>query len=194
MQEIRRTARRFAPNRPYHDNISCIRSTTASDTERQRGRPSATASPGDPDPACNSGAVLAVICRLLRDERVRFVVIGGVNTVLAYALFVLFEFTLGGRYFLSLFLAYLIATLIAFVLHRRFTFGVIGRESILLDFLRFESVYVVMFLLNAALLPLFIEVAGWYSFGAQAVIVVITTVVSYLGHKFFSFRRSRSHA
>ena len=136
----------------------------------------------------------AVIRHLLRDERMRFLIIGGVNTVVAYALFVLFELTLGGRYFLSLFLAYLLATVLAFVLHRRFTFGVTGRHSLLLDFLRFESVYVVMFLLNAALLPLLIEVAGWSSLVAQAVIVVITTVVSYLGHKFFSFRRGKSHA
>ncbi len=135
--------------------------------------------------------MLAVIRRLLRDERVRFVIIGGVNTVVAYLLFVVFEVTLGGRYFLSLFLSYLLATLLAFVLHRRFTFGVTGRDSLILDFLRFESVYVVMFLLNAALLPLLIEVAGWSSLIAQAVIVVITTVVSYLGHKFFSFRRGR---
>ena len=133
--------------------------------------------------------MLAVIRRLLRDERVRFVIIGGVNTVVAYLLFVLFELTLGGRYFLSLFLAYLLATMLAFVLHRRFTFGVTGRQSLVVDFLRFESVYVVMFLLNAALLPLFIEVFGWPSLVAQAVIVVFTTVVSYLGHKFFSFRR-----
>ena len=133
--------------------------------------------------------MLAVIRRLLRDERVRFVIIGGVNTVVAYLLFVLFELTLGGRYFLSLFLAYLLATMLAFVLHRRFTFGVTGRQSLIVDFLRFESVYVVMFLLNAALLPLFIEIFGWPSLVAQAVIVVFTTVVSYLGHKFFSFRR-----
>ena len=133
--------------------------------------------------------MLAVIRRLLGDERVRFVIIGGVNTVVAYLLFVLFELTLGGRYFLSLFLAYLLATMLAFVLHRRFTFGVTGRQSLVVDFLRFESVFVVMFLLNAALLPLFIEVFGSPSLVAQAVIVVFTTVVSYLGHKFFSFRR-----
>ena len=138
--------------------------------------------------------MLAVIRRLARDERVRFLVIGGINTVVAYLLFVLFELTLGGYYFLSLFLAYLLATLLAFVLHRRFTFGALGRDKVIVDFLRFESVYVVMFLLNAALLPLLIEVAGWSSLVAQAVIVVITTVVSYLGHKFFSFRRGKSHA
>ncbi len=118
-------------------------------------------------------------------------VIGGVNTVVAYGLFVVFEVLSGGRYLVSLGLAYLLATLLAFVLHRRFTFGVVGRSGIVADFLRFESVYVVMFVFNAIALHLAIVVAGWPSLLAQAVIVVITTIVSYLGHKFFSFRRPR---
>ena len=127
--------------------------------------------------------------RLIADERVRFLVIGGINTVVAYALFVLFELMSGGLYLLSLGLSYLFATMLAFVLHRRFTFGVSGRAGLVADFLRFESVYVVMLAINALALPLLVEVVGWPSFLAQAVIVVVTTVVSYVGHKFFSFRR-----
>ena len=126
---------------------------------------------------------------LAADERVRFVAIGVFNTLFAYALFVLFEWAFDGRYLLSLLASYFIATLCAFVLHRRFTFGVTGREKVWLDFVRFESVYVVMLVVNAVLLALFVEVAGWPSLTAQAVIVVITTAISYLGHKFFSFRR-----
>lgn len=127
--------------------------------------------------------------RLLADERARFVVVGGLNTVLAYGLFVLFEVTLGGRYLLSLGLSYLLATLVAFALHRRVTFAVSGRAGIVADFLRFESVYVVMLAANAVLLPLLVEGAGLSSLPSQAAIVVLTTVMSYLGHKFFSFRR-----
>ena len=133
-----------------------------------------------------------LVGRMLGDERVRFILVGGVNTVVAYLLFLGFEVALGGRYLLSLILSYVVATLLAFVLHRRFTFGVSGREGLLTDFVRFESVYVVMFAVNAALLPLFIEVVGWPSWLAQAVIVLITTVGSYLAHKFFTFTRRPS--
>lgn len=129
---------------------------------------------------------------MLADERVRFILVGGVNTGVAYLLFLAFEAAFGGRYLLSLVLSYVFATLLAFALHRRFTFGVSGRERLVADFLRFESVYVVMFGVNAALLLLFIELAGWPSWLAQAVIVVITTVGSYLAHKFFTFTRRRS--
>ena len=129
---------------------------------------------------------------MLADERVRFILVGGVNTGVAYLLFLAFEAAFGGRYLLSLVLSYVFATLLAFALHRRFTFGVSGRDRLVADFLRFESVYVVMFAVNAALLLLFIELAGWPSWLAQAVIVVITTVGSYLAHKFFTFTRRRS--
>lgn len=116
--------------------------------------------------------------------------VGGVNTVVAYVLFVAIEWMTGGSYLLSLAVAYLLATLLAFVLHRRFTFGVSGRDSLLVDFVRFESVYVVMFAVNSALLFLSVTLAGWPSWIAQAAIVVVTTLLSYVGHKFFSFRRA----
>jgi putative flippase GtrA len=128
--------------------------------------------------------------RVREDERVRFVVVGGINTVVAYVLFLGFEQILDGRYLLSLGLSYLIATLIAFFLHRRFTFAVSGRGMIILDFIRFESVYVVMLAINAILLFVLVDLARWPSWIAQALIIVVTTIVSYVGHKFFSFRRA----
>jgi len=136
--------------------------------------------------------MLPLARRLLRDERARFVLIGGLNTAIAYGLFLLFELLLDGRYLLSLGLSYLIATIIAFALHRRLTFGVTGRDGVVIDFLRFESVYVVMLAVNALLLLLLIDLAGWPSYLAQALSLVATTVISYLGHKFFSFRRPES--
>ncbi len=130
-----------------------------------------------------------MITRLLRDERARFLAVGAFNTAFAYGLFLLFEWALDARYLLSLVLSYVVATLVAFVLHRRLTFGVTGRERMLADFLRFESVYVVMLVVNALLLGLLVGLLGWPSWIAQALSLVVTTVMSYLGHKFFSFRR-----
>jgi len=138
--------------------------------------------------------VPALLRRLLADERARFVVIGGINTVVAYGLFVVFEAAFGGRYLLSLLLSYLVATALAFVLHRRFTFEVTGRASLVTDYLRFQSVYVVMLVVNAVLLPVLVEFVGWSSLAAQAAIIVVTTIMSYLGHKFFSFRRPKPRA
>ena len=133
--------------------------------------------------------VLRLARGALADERMRFLLVGGFNTALAYALFLGVELLSGGRYLLSLGVSYLIATLVAFVLHRRLTFGVVGRDRIVADFLRFESVYVVMLAVNAGMLALLVTVAGWPSWSAQALSIVVTTILSYVGHRFFSFRR-----
>ena len=127
--------------------------------------------------------------RLFGDERARFLVIGGINTVLGYVLFVALNALMPRWYLIALIVSYFFATIVAFGLHRRFTFRVQGRERVVLQFLRFEAVYAITLAINALLLWLLVERAQLSAILAQALIVVVTTVVSYLGHKFFSFRR-----
>jgi putative flippase GtrA len=138
--------------------------------------------------------VKPAVAKLLGDERVRFLLIGGVNTVLGYGIFVLFDVTIGKYvgYLGSLYLSYVIATSIAFILHRRFTFRVVGTGNTVIDLLRFSSVYIVSLAINTIALPVLVEAAGLAPIAAQAIIVVLTTVLSYFGHKFFSFRRGRT--
>ncbi|RKR75144.1 GtrA family protein [Frondihabitans australicus] len=129
--------------------------------------------------------------RLLADERFRFLLVGGFNTVFGYALFAAFELTIGHTigYLGSLYASYAISTVVAFVLHRRFTFRAQDSGNVVVDFLRFCGVYVVSLAINSVILPLLVEVAHWQPLVAQAVTVVVTTLISYFGHKFFSFRR-----
>ncbi len=69
-----------------------------------------------------------VIRRVMSDERARFIVVGAVNTVLGYLLFVGFELTIGNLvgYLVSLYASYAIAVVVAFFLHRHFTYRVTG--------------------------------------------------------------------
>jgi putative flippase GtrA len=129
---------------------------------------------------------------LLGDERVRFLIVGGVNTVLGYGLFALFWLTLGEQigYLGSLYASYAVAIVAAFLLHRRFTFRVHGTGSVVVDFVRFAGVHVVSLVINTVALPLLVEAGGLYPLAAQAIVVVVTTLVSYFGHKLFSFRRA----
>ena len=128
---------------------------------------------------------------LLAREEIRFLIVGGINTVVGYALFALLQITIGDviGYLGSLYLSYAISVTLAFVLHRRFTFRVTG--TVVADFVRFVGVYVVSLGLNTIALPLLVEVAHLDPLVAQAICVVITTVISYVGHKWFSFRRRR---
>jgi putative flippase GtrA len=142
------------------------------------------------------GRLRRLIRWLLNDERVRFVLVGGFNTVFGYAMFVAFELLLGEHigYLVSLYGSYLIATIVAFFLHRHFTYRRTGTGNIFVDFVRFQGVYIVSLLINTAALPLLVEVARIPVLVAQAVIVIVTTLVSYFGHKFFSFRRRAEEA
>ena len=128
---------------------------------------------------------------LLGDQRVRFLLVGALNTVVAYGLFVVFTHWVFGAaplgYLLSLALSYAIAIVLAFVLYRRFVYRVSG--NVLVDFLRFLSVYAVTISLNFAALPLLIELVHVPVLIAQALVVIVATLISFFGHRSFSFRR-----
>jgi putative flippase GtrA len=107
---------------------------------------------------------------------------------LIYGLFAVF--LLFFPYLVSLYLSYAVAVSLAFVLHRRFTFRV--RGNVLVDFVRFVGVYVVSLAVNSVVLPVLVELVGLHPLVAQGVALVITTLISYVGHKWFSFRRAHS--
>lgn len=128
---------------------------------------------------------------LVNDQRIRFLAVGGVNTVVGYGLFAALDlYVFAGipfGYLLSLALSYAIAITLAFILYRRFVFHVTGH--VWTDLTRFVSVYLVSIGVNAVALPILIELFGLNSLVAQAIVLVCTTVISFFGHREFSFRR-----
>lgn len=129
--------------------------------------------------------------RIVRDEKVRFLAVGGTNTVVGFLLFAAFQYwifrDIPFGYLISLVLSYAIAIVLAFILYRRFVFRVSGH--VVRDFIRFVGVYAVSIGINFLALPVLVEFAGIPPVLAQAIVLVCTTVVSFLGHKYFSFRR-----
>lgn len=140
-----------------------------------------------------SRGLSSLIRRLLKDERVRFLIVGGFNTVVGYAIFVVVQLSIGKHtsYLLSLYVATIIGSIIAFLGHRRFTFQISGRHNVIIDFFRFASVNVVALVVNTIALPLLVEFGRLNPIAAQALIVIVTTLISYVGHKYFSFRRRK---
>jgi len=83
--------------------------------------------------------------RLIRDQRVAFIAVGAINTVVGYAFFAAFLWTVGDRwgrpwsYLAALACAHVVSVLVAFVLYRFVVFRV--RGHVLSDLWRFETVY-----------------------------------------------------
>lgn len=152
--------------------------------------PGADPLPDPPSPPAGMSGSPGPFLRLVRDYRVAFLIVGVANTAIGFGWFALFDVTVGrvGGYFATLACAHVASVLCAFVLYRRFVFRV--RGHVFRDLLRFESVYLVALAINAVALPLLVELAGLVPIAAQAIIVVATTLVSFFGHRDFSFRRS----
>jgi putative flippase GtrA len=130
------------------------------------------------------------LLRVLRDQRVAFLIVGAMNTAIGTAWFVLFLWLIGDLvgYLGVLACAHIAAVLCAFTLYRTFVFTVTGH--VLRDLARFEVVNLSALSFNAALLPLLVEVFHWLVLPAQMTIVVVYMLISWFGHRGFSFRRT----
>jgi putative flippase GtrA len=137
------------------------------------------------------------LIRLVRDQRVAFLIVGVINTIVGFGIFVLCSETVGhfvdhrfGKVagsLVTLAISHVVAVLFAFAMHRRFVFHVHGH--VFRDLARFESVYLTALGVNAVALPGLVEF-GVPRIPAQAIIIAATTLLSYFGHRHFSFRRS----
>ena len=129
--------------------------------------------------------------RLLADQKFRFLLVGGTNTVVGYAAFAVFDVVVFAHvehgHIIALFPAYAISILLAFVLYRRFVFHVSGH--VVRDFVAFLGVNGFAFVINLVLLTILVGIAKLPSLGAQALALGITVLISFFGHREVSFRR-----
>jgi len=131
------------------------------------------------------------LLQVVRDQRVAFLSIGAVNTGVGFLCFAGFLALLGQqRYMATLVCAHIVSVLIAFVLYRYVVFRV--RGHLLRDLWRFETVYLVALAVNLVLLPLLVQLVHLPVLLAQALILVVTALISWVGHKHFSFRRTEA--
>ena len=152
------------------------------------GLPSESAQPGP-------------LIRRVSDQRVAFLMVGVLNTLVAFGFFVVCSLSVGhlvdhrfGKIAGSLVtvgISHVLTVLFAFVMHRRFVFRV--RGHVRRDLMRFESVYLITFGINAVGLTALVEL-GVHRIPAQAIVFLPTLLLNYLGHRYFSFRRSAAGA
>lgn len=144
-------------------------------------------------PPAGMRGVPGPLFRLIRDQRVAFLIVGGMNTAIGAIWFTLFLWLFPSGpvgYLGALACAHVGAVLCAFVLHRKFVFRVTGH--VLRDLGRFELVNLSALAFNFAMLPVLVEVFGWPPLPSQFSIAGMTVVYSWFAHRGFSFRRRPS--
>jgi len=126
---------------------------------------------------------------------IKFVIVGFWNTFVGYLVYYLtlkviqFKFeTTPLAYVWAMGVAQIIGTMNAYVSHRQITFSERARGKKLNEFLKFSLVYVLTFVLSLILMPVFVRVLGVSAEITGIIVILIGTVVSYLGHSKFSFK------
>lgn len=129
-----------------------------------------------------------MIRKIWHKEKFRYLVIGAYNTFFGYSVFAVLWIFWGQslHYMTILVTSHVISVINAFVGYRTFVFRKKG--AVLGDFFRFNLVYLGTFVFNILALPVLIEGLHTHPLIAQALVVIVTVVTSYVLHQRFSFR------
>lgn len=114
-----------------------------------------------------------------RNEFFKFIFFGGINTVLTYAIYVVFLLFL--IYPVAYSLAYFLGIFISYYLNSRFVFK---RDVRLVKAFQYPLVYLVQYLLGVSLLSVLIEIFSLNKFIAPALVIMITIPVTFFLSRF----------
>jgi len=122
-------------------------------------------------------------------QKILYVLVGGWNTLIQYAVFSLCW------YFFSddlpaeviLLVSYLIGSVNGFLCFRYIVFKPVRHP--LLEYLRFQVIYIPLLLLNMVVLPLLLKYSALNAYAIQGIWVVFVVAAGYLGNKYFTFGR-----
>lgn len=121
-------------------------------------------------------------------EQVLYLAVGAWNTLFGYGVFVLLYYLVGGRVSVSVVIvaSYVVAVLSAYIGYRYVAFRSHG--PVLREFPRFSAVYLVTLIANLVFFPVALRLLPLSTYAVQALFTVGVVVISYLGHRHFSFR------
>lgn len=134
------------------------------------------------------------------DKRLKFIFVGGLNTIIGYgvnALMLYFVFSIpfnsesrAGelQVLISSLTGHIMGMINAYFWNKYFTFQ--SKEKSFKQVLKFLIVSLSQLALSYGLQIFFQNVAGLGIYIAQPITLVITTIFSYLGHNFFTFKKT----
>lgn len=139
--------------------------------------------------------LLALIKKLYYDMRVRFLIVGGINFVVGY-LVDIGSYALMVNFFnvsetvsqnLSPAIGTIIGAINSYFWNKYFTFKSTEKKSFK-EICRFSLVYLAQYLVSIGIQALLHNVMGVNIYIAKLITIVITTLISWFGHRYFSFK------
>lgn len=120
-------------------------------------------------------------------QKLRFLLVGGFNTVFAYGVFAFLAGLIGLPYLTALVLQYFITINVSILTMRYYVFQSSG--NVLREYGKAWLVYIGMFIFNSAALSFLVEFCRMNELAGQALYLTVSTILTYLLHKYFSFRK-----
>jgi putative flippase GtrA len=129
-----------------------------------------------------------------RREQILYLVVGAWNTLFGYLVWALLQYLLHDYiyYLVILVIAWFPSVLNAYVCYRHFVFR--SKGSVWRELPRFSLVYLGTLCLGLIGLPILLRVLPFSIYVTQALLTAVVVVLSYLSHKYFSFRGGRKQS
>ena len=145
--------------------------------------------PETPAPPAGMSGSPGPLMRIIKNQPLAFLLVGGVNTTLGTGWFIVWQLLIGERYgyHAAIVLGYLCNVLCAFAMYRYLVFRV--RGHFFRDLLRFFVVNFGAFLANISLMTVAVSFLHPPPIPSQLVAPAVMEVVSFFGYRDFSFRR-----
>ncbi len=137
------------------------------------------------------------------NQKIRFILVGGFNTILSFTIYYAFLYFTEGREQLSLLLMNLININISIITMRYYVFQ--GTGNFWREYIKAFSSYIVLYFINIGLLAFFVtmvhikenlpeecflqDIPNLDKAAAQMCCIIIVTVLTFFTHKYFSFRK-----
>ena len=126
---------------------------------------------------------------LLTKKEFRFLLVGGLNTVVGYGSYAAI-FYLSNIYILAYVLSNIIGITHSYLWNKFYTFKKQSAKQMSIgEIARFLSVYLVSFCIGLFVLWLLVENLGFNEYIAGIVQLIFTTLISWFGHNYFSFKK-----
>lgn len=127
--------------------------------------------------------------QILKRQEIRFLFVGCLNTLVGYGLYAILLF-LNVNYLIANTISTVIGVLHSYLWNRYFTFK--SKEKASQEILKFISVYIVSYLIGMSTLYFFKELLNISPYVAGLINLIITTLISWFGHKNFSFKPNQN--
>ena len=128
-----------------------------------------------------------IFAKILDDQRIRFVIVGGINTVVGYGTFAFMIFT-NTHYLVANICSTMVGIICSYMLNKYFTFRSCNKS--IMEICRFISVYLFSFAVGNLVLLVTVEWMRLTPYLAGGINLVTTTIISWFGHKYFSFKNN----